>query len=96
MRITYSRTDSGAAGVATSEPPLYYALETVPYTLAGGGTVLDRLALMRLLSALMGGLTALFVYLFLREALPGSTVGLDGRRPRRRADTAARSHVGRG
>jgi Predicted membrane protein (DUF2142) len=68
----YSRTDSAAAGVATSQPPLYYALETIPYTLASGGTVLDRLALMRLLSALLGGLTALFAYLFLREALPGA------------------------
>ncbi len=60
------------AGVATSQPPLYYALETIPYGLASGGTVLDRLALMRLLSALMAGLTALFAYLFLREALPGA------------------------
>jgi hypothetical protein len=68
----YSRTGSGDAGVAGSEPPLYYALETIPYGLGSGGTVLDRLALMRLLSALMGGITALFVYLFLREALPGA------------------------
>jgi hypothetical protein len=58
------------AGVASSQPPLFYALQTIPYTLAGG-TILDRLELMRLLSALMGGLTALFVFLFVREALPG-------------------------
>jgi 4-amino-4-deoxy-L-arabinose transferase-like glycosyltransferase len=57
------------AGVATEQPPLYYALETIPYNL--GGTVLARLALMRLLSALMAGITALFAFLFLREALPG-------------------------
>ncbi len=57
------------AGVATEQPPLYYALETIPYDL--GGTVLARLALMRLLSALMAGVTALFAFLFLREALPG-------------------------
>jgi hypothetical protein len=63
-------TGSGAAGVATSQPPLYYALEAVPYGLASGGTVLDRLQAMRLLSALFGGVAALFVYLFLREALP--------------------------
>jgi 4-amino-4-deoxy-L-arabinose transferase-like glycosyltransferase len=67
-----TRTGSPDAGVATTQPPLYYALETIPYGLASGGTVLDRLALMRLLSALMGGLTALFGYLFLREALPGA------------------------
>ncbi len=67
-----SRTGSPQAGVATSQPPLYYALETIPYKLASLGTMLDQLALMRLLSALMGGLTALFAYLFLREALPGA------------------------
>jgi len=59
------------AGVAATEPPLYYALQTIPYELGSGGTVLDRLALMRLLSAFFGGLTALFAYLFVREALPG-------------------------
>ena len=58
--------------MAASQPPLYYALETIPYGLASVGTLLDRLALMRLLSALMGGLTALFAFLFLREALPGA------------------------
>jgi 4-amino-4-deoxy-L-arabinose transferase-like glycosyltransferase len=60
---------SYAAGVASSEPPLYYALETVPYSLAGN--MLTRLQLMRLLSALMAGVTALFVFLFVRESLPG-------------------------
>jgi hypothetical protein len=60
----------GAAGVATSEPPLYYLLETIPYELGSGGTLLDQLQLMRLLSALMGALTAFFVFLFVREALP--------------------------
>lgn len=58
------------AGVATLEPPLYYAIESVPYIVGSGGTVLDRLQLMRLLSSLMAGLTALFTFLFLREALP--------------------------
>jgi Predicted membrane protein (DUF2142) len=66
-----SEKGSKAAGVATTEPPLYYALEAIPYRLAAGGTLLDRLALMRLLSALMAGVTALFVFLFVREALPG-------------------------
>jgi hypothetical protein len=67
-----SRTDTGDAGVAASEPPLYYALETVPYALGAGGTLLDRLELMRLLSALMAGVTALLTFLFVREALPGA------------------------
>ena len=50
--------------------PLYYALESVPYILASGGALLDRLQLMRLLSTLMAGLTAMFTFLFLRETLP--------------------------
>jgi hypothetical protein len=66
-----SEPGSPYAGVAASQPPLYYALEAVPYLLGEGGTLLDRIELMRLLSTLMAGLTALFTYLFVREALPG-------------------------
>ena len=65
------RSGPGEAGVAASQPPLYYALQTIPYELGSSGTILDRLELMRLLSALMAGITALFAYLFVREALPG-------------------------
>ena len=65
-----SRNGPGGAGVATSEPPLYYALAAIPYEIGSSGSILDRLELMRLLSAFLAGLTALFVYLFLREALP--------------------------
>ena len=60
----------GYAGVAASQPPLYYTLEAIPWGLGAGGTLLDRIELMRLLSALMAGLTALFTFLFVREALP--------------------------
>jgi hypothetical protein len=60
----------GGAGVAGTEPPLYYALQTLPYYIGSGGTLLDQLALMRLLSTLMAGVTALFAFLFVREALP--------------------------
>jgi hypothetical protein len=66
------RRGTGYVGVAASQPPLYYALETIPYRLASGGSILDRLESMRLLSALLAGATALFVFLFLREALPGA------------------------
>jgi 4-amino-4-deoxy-L-arabinose transferase-like glycosyltransferase len=65
----FTQTSTGA-GVASSEPPLYYALEVIPYSLAS--TILGRLPLMRLLSALMAAITALFAYLFVREALPRS------------------------
>jgi hypothetical protein len=68
-----ARQGAGGTGVAASEPPLYYALETIPYELGSSGTLLDQLALMRLLSALLAGLTALFAFLFVREALPGAT-----------------------
>jgi 4-amino-4-deoxy-L-arabinose transferase-like glycosyltransferase len=66
------RTGPGGAGVATAQPPLYYALQTIPYIVGRRLSLLDRLQLMRLLSALMAGLTALFVYMFVREALPGA------------------------
>jgi hypothetical protein len=65
------RRGNRGAGVATSQPPLYYALQTIPYELGSGGTILDRLELMRLLSALMGAMTALFAFMFVREVLPG-------------------------
>lgn len=65
-----SRHGEGGVAGAYSDPPLYYLLETIPYGLASSGTLLDQLEGMRLLSALMAGLTALFVFLFLRETLP--------------------------
>ncbi len=67
-----SRRGPGGAGSANPEPPLYYALETIPYELGSAESLLVRLELMRLLSALMAGVSALFAYLFVREALPGS------------------------
>jgi len=66
------------AGIASPEPPLYYALAIVPYTL-GSGNVLVQLQLMRILGTLFGALTVFFTFLFLRECLPGvpwaATVG---------------------
>ncbi|MFI5036899.1 MAG: DUF2142 domain-containing protein [Solirubrobacterales bacterium] len=63
------REGEGVGGSA-ADPPLSYLLEIVPYELGSGGTLLDQLELMRLLSALMAGLTGLFVFLFIRETLP--------------------------
>ncbi len=69
---------SGEAGSATPEPPLFYALQTIPYEL-GRGNILTQLQLMRLLGALFGAGTALLTFLFLRELLPdmpwATTVG---------------------
>jgi hypothetical protein len=70
-RSHLSRLGDGDALTATNNPPLYYALEAIPYKLASGGSVLDRLAAMRVLSALMGAVTVLLVYMFLVELLPG-------------------------
>jgi hypothetical protein len=70
-REKLSTRGDGDALTATNNPPLYYALEAIPYKLGSSGTVLDRLALMRVLSALMGAATVLLVYLFLMELLPG-------------------------
>jgi 4-amino-4-deoxy-L-arabinose transferase-like glycosyltransferase len=61
-----------AIGSAARYPPLYYLLQAIPYGLASPGTLLDQLALMRLFSALLAGVTALFVFLFVREALPAA------------------------
>jgi 4-amino-4-deoxy-L-arabinose transferase-like glycosyltransferase len=66
----FSKVGPGGAGVASSEPPLYYALATIPYAIGSSGSILDQLELTRLLSALLAAVTALFVFLFLREALP--------------------------
>lgn len=60
---------SGGAGIAAPEPPLYYALQTIPYEL-GGNNILIRMQLMRLFGVLLAGITTLFVFLFLREILP--------------------------
>jgi hypothetical protein len=61
----------GEVGVATTEPPLYYAAQLVPYEL-GSGNILAQLQLMRLLSVLLASATVLLTFLFLREILPGS------------------------
>jgi hypothetical protein len=64
-----ARGNSPGAGIATVEPPLYYALQTIPYYL-GGGNILLQLQLMRVVGTLFGALTALLVFLFVRECLP--------------------------
>jgi 4-amino-4-deoxy-L-arabinose transferase-like glycosyltransferase len=72
LALPAARVGGGVGESAIYEPPLYYALQTIPYHAGSWGTILDRLALMRLLSALMGGVSALFAFLFVREVLPGT------------------------
>jgi 4-amino-4-deoxy-L-arabinose transferase-like glycosyltransferase len=66
------RISERGAGYEANNPPLYYALEAVPYRIAHSGSFLDRLYAMRFFSALLAGLTVGFVFLFLRELLPRS------------------------
>jgi 4-amino-4-deoxy-L-arabinose transferase-like glycosyltransferase len=63
--------EEGGAGYASRHPPLYYAYEGVAYRVAEPGTFLDRLHAMRIASALLAGAAVGFVFLFLRELLPG-------------------------
>jgi len=67
-----SRVGDGATSTAVNNPPLFYAVQVVPYRLASGGTILDQLFVMRLLSVLLSALTVLAVFLFLREVFPGT------------------------
>jgi 4-amino-4-deoxy-L-arabinose transferase-like glycosyltransferase len=64
--------DVGVGGGSTNNPPLYYLLEAVPYKIASGSNYFNTLLAMRLMSALLAGITVLFSYLFIREVLPGT------------------------
>jgi 4-amino-4-deoxy-L-arabinose transferase-like glycosyltransferase len=64
------RRSDGSSSTAVNNPPLFYALQVVPYEVADAGTLLDRLFAMRLLSVLFSALTVLAVFLFLRESFP--------------------------
>jgi 4-amino-4-deoxy-L-arabinose transferase-like glycosyltransferase len=66
-----SPLSAGGASAATNQPPLYYALAAIPYWMSPSHQILTRLAIMRLLSALLAAGTVVAVFLFLRELLPG-------------------------
>jgi 4-amino-4-deoxy-L-arabinose transferase-like glycosyltransferase len=72
LRAPLPRRSEGGGSNTTNNPPLYYALGAVPYHAASSGTLLDRLYAMRLVSALLAAATAIFVFLFLAELLPGT------------------------
>jgi 4-amino-4-deoxy-L-arabinose transferase-like glycosyltransferase len=67
-----TRTRPGQADYLANYPPLYYALDAIPYRIAYGANFADRIFAMRLLSPILGALTVLFVFLFLRELLPAT------------------------
>ncbi len=65
-------TESGRVGgggivESSNQPPLFYAFESLGYLASPWKSLLDRLWLMRIMSALLSALTVVFVYLFLRE-----------------------------
>jgi hypothetical protein len=62
----------GDAASAANNPPLYYVAQLPAYYATRAADPLDRLALMRVVSALMSALTVLCIFLFLRELLPGT------------------------
>jgi len=64
------RVGLGSVGSATDNPPLYYALESVPYWASPSHSLLDRLVLMRMFSALLSAITVGLLFMFLREVLP--------------------------
>lgn len=64
------RRGSGTVETASNNPPLYYGLQALPYWASPSAHLLDRMVLMRLLSALMAAGTVLVIYLFLRELFP--------------------------
>ncbi|MHB2001588.1 MAG: DUF2142 domain-containing protein [Solirubrobacteraceae bacterium] len=65
-----STKGGGGSNAASNQPPLYYALELVPYLLSPSHELLFRLVLMRLLSALLAACTVLTVFMLIRELLP--------------------------
>ncbi len=67
-----SPVGEGGATPVTNQPPLYYALEAIPYWLSPSHDILTRLFFVRLLSALMAAGTVLAIFLFIRELLPAS------------------------
>lgn len=62
-----ARDDGGGVLPNSNQPPLYYGLQAGVYLASPLNGVLERIALMRLVSALLASLTTLFVFLFLRE-----------------------------
>jgi len=67
-----SRTGRGDVASATNNPPLYYGVEAAAYLASPSNDLLTRVAVMRIVSALLAGATALFGALFVRELMPGT------------------------
>ena len=64
------RTGAGGSSNASNNPPLYYAVEAVTYRLTAWTNLINRVRAMRLVSALLAGVTVMLIFLFLRELFP--------------------------
>ncbi len=64
-----ARGDGGGATGSTSQPPVFYLTEAVPYVLFSWGSLTTRLWAMRMLSVLFFALTAAVVAVFASELL---------------------------
>ena len=67
-----SRVGAGGALAATNNPPFFYILQSGVYLASPSDDLLDRMVLMRLLTALMLAGTALLSFLFVREVVPAA------------------------
>lgn len=70
-RSSLSDSDGGVVANAQSNPVLYYAVAAIPYKVSGAGPFGGEL-LLRLLGALLFGVTVTGVLLALRELMPGA------------------------
>ncbi len=62
-----ARSDGGGPNPASTNPPLYYLYESVPYLIASGGDIFDRLYLARLGSVLLLLVTVVGTWLLAGE-----------------------------
>ena len=67
-----SRRGEGGYTRAAGNPPLYYVLGAAAYRASPSTDLVDRIQVMRLVSALLAALTVLFIFCFLRELLPAT------------------------
>lgn len=66
-----ARDNGGGYTTIAAHPPLYYLLEVVPYKIGSSGSLVTRIQLMRLFTALFAGLTAVFAWFLVRELFGG-------------------------
>jgi hypothetical protein len=72
LAIETNQLGEGGYTSITNNPPLYYGLGAIAYRLSPSSTLPNRIHAMRLVSVLLAAVTALLVFGFLRELLPGT------------------------